>query len=108
MLRGMIMVLCVFMVRVEMKFVSTSTFIVVLVSVEVMNMLRVMRMASGVEKGMLHRISAGMCASHAYFSTKSMAVIIFSFHYRVTSCEHCRQRAWTMRGCVSSDDAGGC
>ena len=42
-----------------------STLIVVLVSVEVMNMLRVMRMASCVEKGVLHTISAGMCASPA-------------------------------------------
>ena len=58
-------------------------------------------MASCVEKGMLHRISAGMCASHAYFSTKSMAVIIFSFHYNITTCEYCRRRAWAMRGCVS-------
>ena len=102
------MVICVFMVRIEMKFVAMSTLMVVLVSVEVMNMLRVMRMASCVKKGMLHRISAGMCASHAYFSTKSMAVIIFSFHCHVTTCEHCRQRAWTMQGGVSSDDAGGC
>ena len=68
-------------------FVSMSTLIVVLVSVDVMNMLRAMRMASCVEKGMLHRISAGMCASHAYFSTQSMAVIIFSFHFSITTCE---------------------
>ena len=57
-----------FMVRIEMKFVAMSTLMVVLVSVEVMNMLPVMRMASCVKKGMLHRISAGMCASHAYIS----------------------------------------
>ena len=44
------MVFCVFMVRIEMKFVSMSTLIVELVSVGIMNMLRVMRMASCVER----------------------------------------------------------
>ena len=112
MLRGMIVVSCVFMVRFEMKFVSMSTLIVVLVSVEVMNTLRVLRMASCVENracftgylpACVHRMLTSAPKAWPY-----MAVIIFSFHYRVTSCEHCRQRAWTMRCCASSDDAGGC